>query len=305
MTSIDLVLPSYQRPQDLARALRSATDQIRPFDRIIVVVRDGDEATRDVVRSFELEPVTVTAPGVLAAMIAGVAASRAEVVAFTDDDAILTATHAQQLASWFSRDPRIGGVGGPDRIVDGTTPRPFQPTDRVGELSYWGRLRGNHHRGASTIDDVVVLKGVNAAYRRASLRLPRGLRGEGAQPHFEVAIGTSLRARGFRLVYDAALAVEHYPAPRRDDDQRDAPSTDALWNSAYNVERSIPRSHMTRRLLYVSAIGDANVPGLGRLLVATLRGEWSLWRRAWPSWRGTYAAWRERDIELDCVDFST
>jgi glycosyltransferase involved in cell wall biosynthesis len=298
MTTIDLIIPSYRRPDDLAKALAAALAQVEPFHRIIVVARREDDATLRVAHETGLTPILVDEPGVLAAMTAGVLASTADIVAFTDDDAQIAPTHSQLLAALFASDTAIAGVGGPDVLYDGVEPRPTSRTRRVGQLTWWGRLIGNHHRGGDVVRDVVVLKGVNAAYRRELLRLPHGLRGEGAQPHFEVAIGTDLIARGYRLLYTTDLVVRHTPAPRRDHDDRLAPSSAALADSAYNLERSIPRRLMTRRLIYVVFMGDANVPGIGRLLVAAVRGEWSLWRRAKPAWRGTVEAWRERHQPL-------
>lgn len=298
MTTVDLIIPSYQRPDELDVALTHALAQEVSFHQVIVVARHDDDETVRVVHNHGLTPVIVSEPGVLAAMAAGVRAATADIVAFTDDDAQISPRHARTLASLFDSDVNLAGVGGPDALYDGAQRRLRSPTRQVGQLSAWGRLIGNHHRGEDVTCDVVVLKGVNAAYRRSLLRLPEGLRGQGAQPHFEVAIGTDLRARGFRLLYTSELVVRHYPAPRRDDDDRVSPTSTALSDSAYNLERSIPRRLMTRRLLYVTVIGDTNVPGLARLLLGVLRREWSLWHRFRPAWRGTYAAWREREQPL-------
>lgn len=295
MITIDLVIPSFRRPDDLDVALSHAMAQEVPFHSVIVVARRGDDETVRVAEKHGLAAVVVDEPGVLAAMHAGVRASSAEIVAFTDDDARVSPQHSKILEAAFAGDSTRAGVGGPDALYDGSQRRKTTTTRRVGQLTWWGRLIGNHHRGDDVTCDVVVLKGVNAAYRRRLLRLPSGLRGQGAQPHFEVAIGTDLRARGYRLLYTSDLVVRHHPAPRRDEDDRLAPSATALADSAYNLERSIPRHLMTRRLIYVTLIGDANVPGIGRLFVALLRREWSLWQRFVPAWRGTYDAWRERN----------
>jgi len=298
MSTVDLVIPSYHRPHDLEVALTYAANQTVPFQHIIVVARSDDEATQAVARAHGLSPVLVSSPGVLAAMAAGLAHATADIVAFTDDDARLSPTHCERIGEIFACGTTIAGVGGPDALFDGDTPRPMSPTKRVGQLTFWGRLVGNHHRGREVACAVAALKGVNAAYRRELLRLPAGLRGDGAQPHFEVAIGTELRARGYQLIYSTALVVAHHPAKRLGDDDRIAPTASAFFDSAYNLERSIPRRLMTRRLVYVTVVGDRNVPGIIRLLVATLQGDWSLWRRARPSWLGTFRAWRERNQPL-------
>jgi hypothetical protein len=147
-----------------------------------------------------------------------------------------------------------------------------------------------------------MLKGVNAAYRCSVLAFPLGLRGVGAQPHFEVAIGTWIARHGGTLLYDPSLIVKHHPAHRLGDDQRTSPSSAAILDSAYNLAKSIPPQYLLRRLLYVILIGDTNCPGIGRSVVALLRGESSVLTRRSPSWRGTLMAWSERNHPLDFED---
>lgn len=302
VTTIDLIIPSYSRPESLARALRSATQQELPFNEIMVVARSGDTATIAVAHDAGVRVVTVDEAGVLAAMSEGVRHSRADVVAFTDDDAEVGPQHSAQILRHFADAHDLGGVGGRDVLMDGGRDRPTTLTTNVGRLTWWGRAVGNHHRGMGAPQDVVSLKGVNAAYRRELLALPVDLRGSGAQAHFEIAVGTRLRAQGYRLLYDPSLQVRHHPATRHGDDQRARPHHRAIYDSAFNLERAIPRSHMTRRLLYVLAVGDANAPGVLRSLVALLRGERDVIIRLLPSWRGTLSAWRQRRRELRFLD---
>jgi hypothetical protein len=147
-----------------------------------------------------------------------------------------------------------------------------------------------------------MLKGVNSAYRREAIAFPTQLRGTGAQPHFEIAVGTWIARHQGKLVYDPALFVEHHPAPRIGDDQRTAPSKEAIFDSAYNLLRSLAWYRQTRRLLYVLIVGDSNCPGVLRSAVALLRGERAVLQRRQASWLGSLAAWRERNDELQYVE---
>jgi len=294
MTSVSLVIPSYGRANDLASALDSALNQDQPFDEIIVVARDNDPETIAVAESAAVIVVVVNLPGVLAAMAAGSQRATSEIVAFTDDDARLPVNHASRLRSYFDS-PAISGVGGRDVLYDGDEQRSTPLTHTVGRVRWFGRVVGNHHRGDGAVRPVFMLKGVNAAYRRSALAFPVGLRGQGAQPHFEVALGTWIADHHGTLLYDPSLQVEHHPATRLGDDQRTSPSNAAVLDSAYNLARSLPRRYVTRRLIYVLFLGDTNCPGIGRSMVALVRREPSVLARRRSSWRGTVMAWADRN----------
>ena len=259
MNSVDVVIASYRRPTMLVRALSALEASTDAPDGIIVVARRHDTATIEAAAG-RARIVLVDEPGVVAAMRAGALASTHDVVAFCDDD-------AEPSPSWISE---IGDVA-----------RPTALTSRVGNVTWWGRLVGNHHCGSGEVRDVEVLKGVNCAYRRTLIAFPRGLRGDGAEAHFEVSIGYHVRSQGYRLVYDPAHHVRHRPARREGVDQREAPSANAIFDSAYNLERSLPRATQSRRLLYVIFWGDSACPGIVRLIVG--RGARDLRVRRSPS----------------------
>jgi len=296
VTTLALVVPSYGRPEDLRDCLAAAHAQSRPFDEIIVVVRDTDDATRTLLAVSTDVVVTVSVPGVLAAMRAGAARSASDLIGFTDDDARLPTGWAAQVVATMdepaSRD--VGGLGGRDILFDGHAPRPTTLTTRVGTVSWWGRVTGNHHRGEGPARDVDVLKGVNAVYRREALGLPTSLRGDGAQAHFELSVGRYAREHHWRLRYDPSLTVHHHPAPRLGDDGRSTPSDTAVADSAYNAMRGLPPHQQTRRWLYVHVVGDAACPGVLRLLLALVARDRATLKRRRPSWRGTNDAWRQR-----------
>jgi glycosyltransferase involved in cell wall biosynthesis len=306
MNTLSLVIPSYQRPEQLRHCLASAAAQSHSLLEIVVVIRHDDDRTREALAGRDVRIVEVSEPGVLAAMIAGAAASVGSIIGFSDDDATLSPTWCEQVLSTFD-DPAnedVGGLGGRDHIFDGGSARETTLTKDVGRVSFWGRLVGNHHRGLGRVDRVHVLKGVNSAYRRSVLGLPLGLRGDGAQAHYEVAVGAYVRRRGSHLRYDANLTVEHRPAPRSDDDQRVVPSSTAVANSAFNLMRPLSASQQSRRWMYVHVVGDRACPGVLRCVVAALRSDHVTLARRAPSWRATSEAWRLRHDPLEFVTFS-
>src|SRR5207247_4293568 len=113
----------------------------------------------------------------------------------------------------------IGGVGGPDRIEQPSQSR-VRALPVVGRLTWYGRLHGNHHAGVGDAREVDVLKGASMSLRRELWQLDRDLRGEGAQVHWEVGVCLRARQEGWRLVYDPAAEVDHYPGPTYHEDYR-------------------------------------------------------------------------------------
>src|SRR4051812_45892156 len=86
-----VIVPTYRRPDDLRRCLAGLVRQRLPPAETVVVRRAGDRATEALVSELLEEAVVdvvVSEPGVLAAMTAGAAAARGDIVAFIDDDAV-------------------------------------------------------------------------------------------------------------------------------------------------------------------------------------------------------------------------
>lgn len=238
--SIAVIIPTYRRSQDLARCLEALQNLTRPADEVIVVVRDTDTQTWSFLKAFDsknlaLRTATVTVTGVVAAMNAGLDAASSDIVAFTDDDA---APHPDWLARIESHyaDERVGGVGGRDWVYHGTDLEDGN-SGTVGQVSWFGRVIGNHHIGAGEAREVDVLKGVNMSFRRAAIQgwhFDERMKGTGAQVHFELAFSLKLRRAGWKLIYDPQVAVNHYPAKRFDEDQRHSFNQTAFANAVHN-----------------------------------------------------------------------
>jgi hypothetical protein len=234
--------------------------------------------------------VEVNLPGVLAAMRAGARAAGGDCIGFVDDDA---EPHDRWLEGVVAHlaDPRVGAVGGRDIVA----PDGARPTSDVGRITSIGKLVGNHHLGNGPPRDVHVLKAANMVFRRAALALPDGLRGAGAQVHFEVATSLWAADRGWRLVYDPALVVDHFAGPRFDDDARGAQSARATANAAFNLVLCLGtlRPHLrSRRIAYGLLAGDKGAPGLLRTARAVLQRDATTAARLLPSVVGQVAAYR-------------
>ena len=274
--TISVIVPSYRRPDLLARCLEGLAAQERGADEVLVVRRRDDDATAEVVRSRRgaVREVIVDEPGMLHAMHAGMAQARGDVIAFTDDDAVARPEWLAHILRHY-QDPAVGAVGGRD-VAHPARDQPSVPSTEVGRLTRWGKLVGNHDVGRGGPARVQILKGVNMSFRREALALPSSLRGQGAEVHSEVAASLWASARGWTLVYDPDAVVDHYLGPRFDNDQRGRPDAQATRDEAYNLVTTmlaVDRSRLRRRALFGVLLGDRASPGLGRAAVGLVRGE--------------------------------
>ncbi len=299
--SISVLIPTYRRANDLSRCLTAIEAQARPADEIVLVVRDSDEETRAFLASFKhslrkLRIVTVCVPGVIAAMSAGLAEAESDIVALTDDDTAPYPDWLERIEAHFA-DPQVGGVGGRDW-------QPIERGDRrvVGIVQWHGRVIGNHHLGAGPAREVDILKGANCAYRAEPLKrigFESRLRGAGAQVHWELALGMAMRQEGWKLIYDPAVAMDHFIAPRSDEDQfhRGIFGARGLSDSVYN-ETLILMTYLPplRRLVFLVwafLVGTRIEPGISQMPRLIARRDKYIWNRFITTYQARFAAMTE------------
>jgi glycosyltransferase involved in cell wall biosynthesis len=271
-----VLIPSFRRPVDLARCLTAIKSQSRAADEVLVVNRIGDQETAEIANGWRdrlpVKIVVVSRPGVVHAMQAGLAMCTGEVVAITDDDAAPRADWLARIETHFVTDPKLGGVGGRDWVHAGAQ-RVEQDAASVGVVTWFGKVVGNHHLGVGQARQVDVLKGVNCSFRVSAIA-PIGfdtrLKGEGAQVHWEMCLCFAVKRAGWRLVYDPAVAVDHYPAPRFDRDRRDRFDPRATWDRAYNFRLALgqlsPWWKRVSAFAWHYAVGTRDEPGLLNLV---------------------------------------
>ena len=99
---IACVIASRDRPEHLAAALASVLRSRRPGDEVVVVdSASRDDGTRRVAEGAGVRCVRCDQPGVARARNAGLRATSAAVVAFTDDDCLVTPEWAASVAAAF------------------------------------------------------------------------------------------------------------------------------------------------------------------------------------------------------------
>jgi len=271
VATISVIVPSWRRPDDLARCLRAlAAQRVAPFE-VIVGARDDDASTMRIAAEAGARsafPILVAAtpePGVVAAMQAALDRARGDIVALTDDDTEPRPDWLERLDACFAN-PRVGAAGGRDW-------QPIERGDRhdVGRVQWFGRVIGNHHLGAGGARNVDVLKGANLAIRTVlarALGFDRRLRGTGAQMFWELALCLPLRRARWTLVFDPAIAVDHHVAPRHDADQRHrgvfsaGPQVDAVHNETLVLLEHLGPLRRIAFMVWAMLIGTRIEPGL-------------------------------------------
>ncbi len=277
--------------------------QTKPVDQIIVVIRDTDKETWQFLAEFPahnlpIQTLTVTSPGVVAALNTGLAAVTGDIVSITDDDAAPHPDWIEKLNTHFMADSCIGAVGGRDwvhqnnKLEDGSQAI-------VGKLQWFGRVIGNHHLGVGQAREVDVLKGVNMSFRQIAIKqmhFDQRMRGTGAQVHFEMAFTLALKRVGWKIIYDPQVAVNHYPAQRFDEDQRHNFNEIAFINLVHNETLALLNYLSPLRqfifLFWAILVGTRDslgfiqwlrlLPSQGQLAgkkwLASLRGRWQGWQ---------------------------
>ncbi|PAX52284.1 glycosyltransferase family 2 protein [Brunnivagina elsteri] len=242
MISITVIVPTYRRPQDLARCLEALKHQTRTVNQLIVTIRDIDTETWEFLATYNpdslpLQTTTVTVTGVVAAMNKGLSLATGDIITFTDDDAAPHPDWLERMEANFQTDEKIGAVGGRDWQYIGNRIKEEGDREDVGRLQWFGRVIGNHHFGVGKAREVDVLKGVNMGFRRNAIQgmgFDERMLGTGAQVHFELAFNLALRRRGWKIIFDPLVAVDHYPAVRFDEDKRDQFNNIAWLNAVHN-----------------------------------------------------------------------
>jgi cellulose synthase/poly-beta-1,6-N-acetylglucosamine synthase-like glycosyltransferase len=299
---LTVLVPTYHRTSSLENCLRGLAGQIRAPEQVLLVVREDDQATLSMAAAWTdrlpLMLEKVTSPGQVNALNAGLKAAVGDLIAITDDDTVPRPDWLQRIEEHFETDASVGGVGGRDFVHDGTGDYDHS-ADMVGIVRWFGRPIGNHHLGAGDAREVYFIKGANMSYRRSALNgllFDKRLRGEGAQVCNDMAFSLTLRKNGWKLIYDPAVSVDHYPEPRFDFTGRTGGAFEAKAAeiTAYNQYWALATGMATGRERTIACgyqvlVGNRSLPGY--LLLA--RGILQRDKTVWDRWK---AAQKGRDL---------
>jgi GT2 family glycosyltransferase len=307
--TVTVLVPTYNRPSDLRRCLEALSVQTYPPNQVLLTVRKNDTSTMDLIPEWKgripLMVVHPQMPGQVNALNAGLLAARSEVVAITDDDAAPHSNWIEKIVHHFSSDPRVGGVGGRDWLHFESVVIE-DSASQVGKIIWYGRLVGNHHLGTGPAREVDFLKGANMSYRRSAIKDlcfdPR-LRGCGAQVTNDMAFSLGLKRRGWKLIYDPGVAVDHFPAPRFDNDQRgefrSRTAEDTAFNQYWTLRTSLPPGLRCRVACgFQILVGSRAQPGYFHFFLGLARLDTIAWQR----WRAAHRGRTRARLEMRHID---
>lgn len=308
LLSIGVAIASYRRPDDLRRCLQALAVQSHLPDDVIVVIRIDDQATKDVaeVASIGQVPVRqifVEAPGTVAARNAALAVCQTDILSFIDDDTVPHCDWLQRIVPHFAQDPALGGLGGKDRIHDGTA---FDDREKreVGRIQWFGKVVPNHHLGYGEPRIVDFLKGANMSFRAEAfhgVRFDKRLRGAGAQPYEDLVFSSAVRHAGWKLLYDPTLVVDHFLGRREETRHYADIATvkdktgfrDFAFNEVVAVWDELPPIRLLAFAVWSLTIGTGVCPGLLQAVRFTPRLGFASWQRFALAQQGKFAAFRE------------
>lgn len=285
--TISVIIPTWKRTDFLDLALRGLARQTRRPDEVLVGVRCDDTETLEFLANCEYDglnfrPVLVDKPGVIASMQAAVDVSSGDWVCLLDDDAEPLNDWIERIVGTFTENPHLGAVGGRDLLMYlSAEERDQSLSPTVGVITPMGKMYGDHHRGCGDLRRVDVLKGCNCAFRGELIRttpFDGRLRGEGAQPHWELAVCLDCAAKGWALGYDPNIRVKHHVAPRHGPDQvhRGGFSPEGVYDLAYNsafiVYSRLRGLQRLGALIRATLIGSRIVPGWVQWLRLKVQG---------------------------------
>jgi len=281
---LSVVIPTYQRPIWIVRAVRSLARQSRPPDEVVAVARDTDLPTHAAIDGLLHEPLPfklrrelVSEPGFIPPVKAGIGAAKGDIIAVMDDDAEAADEWAVRLLSHYG-DRSVGAVGG--RCIntsDETGPDAVPATDRVGYVNRRGQFIGRMYFRPTFSQPVEVdfLMGGNMSFRREiarRLEFDMALNRNVAQG-YEVDLGLQVRGMGSKIIFDPLVAINHYSAPREAVGVRQSQAEGTQWyafNQARVALRRLPVARRAISFAYQMTLGERRAPGLLPLALGPL-----------------------------------
>jgi GT2 family glycosyltransferase len=223
--SLSFIIPTFERPTWIKRAVRSLARQTRIPDEVIAVARDTDTPTHASIDElakeglpFPLRRVLVSEPGFMPPVAAGLRAAQGDVIGVLDDDAEALEESAARILAHYEA-PDVGAVGGRCINMQGeeVVPNPGL-AQRVGYIDPFGRLTGDMYKEPTFDEPVEVyfLMGGCMSFRRdvaARLEFDWELNRVVATG-YEVDLCLQVRNMGLRVLFDPKVGIRHYSAPR-------------------------------------------------------------------------------------------
>jgi len=200
---VSVLIPCYNRAEDIGNVIKSLLKQSRLPDEIIVVDDASTDNSVDVIKEFPVKliqhPIN---KGPADARNTAFRSSKGEIVIFLDSDAIAHVNMVEKLVAVYEQsnnDLHLGGVGG--RGLETCT---------EGLANKWRTIHASQDHGDDFKVDVLYLFGLCCSYRRDVFE-----RVQGFDNYFPVNagedldIGLRIHKAGYKLSYTPEAVVDH------------------------------------------------------------------------------------------------
>jgi len=273
MMKVSVIIPTYNRPAYLEKCIESLLKQRKAPDEIIVIVRLSDTASYKILEKYQarahaslpIKLIEIARPGIVYAENRGLKAAMGDIVCFMDDDATAPENWIADIVRHYERDPSIGGVGGPVITIINNNPVNLVISSR---MTWFGKRIAGNTKMPADIREVDLLNGCNMSFRRSLLTgfdeylLPYWRR-------FEDDACLSVKERGYKIIYDPALTVQHFDAAIHEGMRIDKTPETIIGlhhNSIYIKLKHLKGLSKIIALFYEFIWGDITTPGFFQIL---------------------------------------
>jgi GT2 family glycosyltransferase len=208
---VSVVIPTYNRHEDLQKCLNSLFNlKVKPHE-VIVVDSDSADGTEKLRDHFPIRFVSIHERNRQRALNLGFSIATGDVVAFLDDDVVVCEEWMKYLIEPYANDD-VGGAGG--RVIPYGTSSSFYvkiSQKNVGKIFNNGLVVGNFDLPSQNSIEVDSLIGCNMSFRRELLQKVHGFdenyRGTGFRDDTDLCV--RIRRLGRKLIYHPKALVWH------------------------------------------------------------------------------------------------
>lgn len=208
---LSVIIVTYNRCNDLRDSLRAICSMDLAPNEIIVVDSNSADGTHELVKSYPVKFINIKERSMVKARNIGLQHANGEIVAYVDDDAIVSKDWAKHILEAF-KNKDVGGVSGrvlPLGKSGGKTPDMPEKFRSIGKLFDNGFVSNNYELAARFPIEVDVLIGCNMSFRRNLLLMVGGFdeNFKGSCFRDDTDVSTRIKKLNYKLIYcpDALL----------------------------------------------------------------------------------------------------